>query len=85
MKKNVDRVEFKTASVYEVLKELPNDSITKFGISNIFDWVGDDEFKRHLNQIIRVGENKGQEYQRHARHRRTLRWLMRFRRQNYGL
>ncbi|MHA1190771.1 MAG: DUF3419 family protein [Promethearchaeota archaeon] len=59
LKKNVDRVELKTASVYEVLKELPNDSITKFSISNIFDWVGDDEFKRHLNQIIRVGKNKG--------------------------
>ena len=59
LKKNVDRVELKTASVYEVLKELPNDSITKFSISNIFDWVGDDEFKRHLTQIIRVGKNKG--------------------------
>lgn len=58
LKKRVERIELKTTSVIEALQELPNNSITKFYFSNIFDWTNDKEFRYILKEIIRVGNNR---------------------------
>jgi S-adenosylmethionine-diacylglycerol 3-amino-3-carboxypropyl transferase len=72
LKKRVDRIELKTAAVEETLKELSNNSFTKFSMSNIFDWISDDEFKNILNQIIRVGKNKGRLFYSTTRNDRDI-------------
>jgi len=58
LKERIDRIQLKTITIEEFLKECKNNSITKFNLSNIFDWYSDHEFKTILNEIVRVGANK---------------------------
>lgn len=59
IKQRIDRIETKTSSVFETLRECPSDSFTKFNLSNVFDWVDDNIFKNQLAEITRVGKNEG--------------------------
>lgn len=58
IKKRIDRIQLKTAFFQEDIKEYPDNYITKFNLSNIFDWCDDHHFKRQLKEIVRVGKNK---------------------------
>ncbi|MCD6468593.1 MAG: DUF3419 family protein [Thermoplasmata archaeon] len=57
LKERVDRVDIKTVSLQNALKELPADSFTKFNLSNALDWVNIDEFKETLKELGRVGRH----------------------------
>jgi len=60
LKDRVDRIEVITSNVFDVLRELPQNSIDKFNLSNMFDyWVNYKEFRQYLGEISRVGRNKG--------------------------
>ena len=59
IKKGIDKIEIKTSVVLDVLNNFQEDSVTKFNLSNIFDWVDDNTFKNQLVEITRVGKNKG--------------------------
>lgn len=59
IQQRIDRIETKTASVLETLRECPSDSITKFNLSNVFDWIADDIFTKQFVEITRVGKNGG--------------------------
>jgi len=58
LKERIKKIEIKTASVFDTLKEIKDNSISKFFLSNIFDWIDDKNFKKNLIEIIRVGKNK---------------------------
>ena len=57
LKNRVDRIEIRTASIYNILVELPSNSIDKFNLSNVLDWTTKDQFKNILLEIKRVGKN----------------------------
>ena len=57
LKERINRIQIKTSSLQKTLKDLPNDSITKFNLSNIFDWFDEKDFKQILSEIERVGKN----------------------------
>ncbi len=59
IKKGIDKIEIKTSTVSDILNNLQENSVTKFNLSNIFDWVDDNVFKNQLIDIARVGKNKG--------------------------
>ena len=46
LKKRIDRIQLKTATIGEFLKECESKSITKFSLSNIFDWYSHYEFNK---------------------------------------
>lgn len=58
LKNRIDRIQIQTSSIYNTIKNLPNDIITKFNLSNIFDWVDDSAFEQNLKEICRVGKDK---------------------------
>jgi S-adenosylmethionine-diacylglycerol 3-amino-3-carboxypropyl transferase len=72
LNQKLDRIEIKTSSVYEALKKLPDESITKFNLSNIFDWTDDNEFKNQLIEIIRIGRNNGKIFYSTTRNDRNI-------------
>ena len=57
LKERIERIQIKTSSFKEVLMNLPNNSITKFNLSNVFDWMDNKEFEQLLMEISRVGKN----------------------------
>jgi S-adenosylmethionine:diacylglycerol 3-amino-3-carboxypropyl transferase len=59
LKKRINKIQIKTESINNILKNLPENSITKFNLSNIFDWFNEKEFKQILSEIKRVGKNGG--------------------------
>lgn len=59
LKKYVNRIEIKTGDITQILKKLPDKSYDKFNLSNVFDWVNKEEFKKNLKEIIRISRNKG--------------------------
>lgn len=58
VKERIDRIQIKTTSLKDTLREMKDGCITKFNLSNIFDWINDDEFRKQLDEIVRVGTNK---------------------------
>jgi S-adenosylmethionine-diacylglycerol 3-amino-3-carboxypropyl transferase len=58
LKERVNRIQLKTTHFKDIIRKLPDNSITKFNLSNIFDWVDDSDFRNYLNEITRVGMNK---------------------------
>ena len=58
LKKRVDRIEIKTGPIQEILKDLPDNSINKFNLSNVLDWTSMEEFKNIICDVIRVGKDK---------------------------
>lgn len=58
LKKRVDNIKIETSSIQNILQRLPDNTITKFSLSNIFDWVSNIDFMQQLNDISRVGKNQ---------------------------
>ncbi len=59
LKKNIGKIEIKDGRLIEILKKLPNNSYSKFNISNVLDWVSDKEFKETIKEIRRISKKKG--------------------------
>lgn len=57
LKERIDRIQIITVSLQKMLSDLPDNSITKFNFSNIFDWLDENDFKKILSEIVRVGTN----------------------------
>ena len=57
LKNRIDKIQIITTSLSKILSELPDNSITKFNFSNIFDWYNEIDFKQQLIEIVRVGKN----------------------------
>jgi S-adenosylmethionine-diacylglycerol 3-amino-3-carboxypropyl transferase len=72
LKERVNRIEVKTSSLENFLKDLPENYITKFNLSNIFDWFDEKEFKKILFEIKRVGVNGGRIFYTATRYDRDI-------------
>ena len=59
LKKNIDRIEIKNGRLIDILKKLPKDSYSKFNLSNVLDWVSNEEFKDTIKEIKRVSKKNG--------------------------
>lgn len=59
LKDKVERIEIKTERIEEVLRGLPQNSITKFNLSTTPDFLDNKEFEKFLEQITRVSKNNG--------------------------
>jgi len=57
LKERINKIQIKTSSLQKTLADLPDNSITKFNLSNIFDWFDENDFKQILSEIERVGNN----------------------------
>jgi S-adenosylmethionine-diacylglycerol 3-amino-3-carboxypropyl transferase len=55
LKKRISKIEIRTDSVLNLLKNLSDDTVDKFSLSNIFDWIDIESFRTTLNEIARVG------------------------------
>ncbi len=58
LKSNVHRVKLIIAPVENYLQELDPGSISKFNLSDIFEYMSDDLLEKNLDLILRVGRNK---------------------------
>lgn len=58
LKKRVDSIKIVTSSIQNILQRLPNSTITKFTLSNVFDWVSNIDFMQQLKDMSRVGKNQ---------------------------
>lgn len=58
IKKNLNKIEIITNSCQKYFDSLPDNYISKFNFSNIFEWISEDEFKELLNTTIRVARDK---------------------------
>ena len=58
LKERIKKIQIKTSSLYKFLKNFPDNSITKFNLSNIFDWFDEKDFKETFFEIKRVGKNE---------------------------
>ena len=52
-------LKIQTSNLFDTLQSLPDDSISKFNLSNIFDWMDDQTFIQCLKEICRVGKKGG--------------------------
>ena len=59
LKERINRIQIKTISIKNMLNDLPDNSITKFNFSNIFDWFDKRDFIQIFSEIGRVGINNG--------------------------
>lgn len=57
MRSRVDRVSIVTGEIEQFLVSLPDDSIDRFNVSNLFDWIQTPIFIRLHEEIARVGRN----------------------------
>ena len=55
IKDRLDRIEIVTDSCESYFASLPDNYITKFNFSNIFEWMPVDEYEKLLLEAIRVG------------------------------
>jgi len=58
IQKRIDKIQYKTTHIFEALHSLPDSSITKFNLSNVFDYVDDTTFPKVLHEINRCGKHK---------------------------
>ncbi len=56
LKKNINRIEIKNGRLLDILKKLPKDSYSKFNLSNVLDWITDEEFKETIKELKRVSK-----------------------------
>jgi S-adenosylmethionine-diacylglycerol 3-amino-3-carboxypropyl transferase len=57
IKSRIDRIEMVTGSCEDYFRGIPDDSITKFNYSNIFEWMDHSSFENLLRETIRVASN----------------------------
>ena len=59
LKKNIDRIKIETGDVFSILKKQKSNSIDKFNLSNVLDWVSLKDFQEALNELTRVSKPNG--------------------------
>lgn len=57
IRERLDRIEIVTGSCAQYLSTLPENSISKFNFSNIFEWMTDQAFEALLREVIRVARD----------------------------
>ncbi len=58
VKERVNALEIVTAPLEDVLHGFGENSIDKFSLSDIFDWITEENFQHLMNEIVRVGKNQ---------------------------
>ena len=58
LKDRIKRIQIQTCDLGSALASYSSDYITKFNLSNAFDWISDKEFNKQLKEVYRVGKNK---------------------------
>ncbi|HSR17774.1 MAG TPA: DUF3419 family protein, partial [Ignavibacteriaceae bacterium] len=53
----IDSIKIVSRNCHEFFKNLPNDCISKFNFTNIFEWISEDAFEDLLKETIRVAKN----------------------------
>jgi len=53
LKKNVGRIQLVTANLIDYLRTLDHNSISKFNLSDVFEYMSPSEFETTLNELIR--------------------------------
>ena len=59
IRENLDRLDLKTGAVEDLLAELPADSIARFNMSDVFEYMSAEDAARLLREIVRVGRPQG--------------------------
>ncbi len=57
IKSRLDRIKIVTDSCDNYFRQLPDDSISKFNFTNIFEWIPEDAFENVLNETVRVAKD----------------------------
>jgi len=57
MQARVDRVEIFTGEIEQFLTSMPDNTFTRFNVSNLFDWISQPIFVRLHEEIVRTGQN----------------------------
>ena len=57
IRSRLNKVRIVTDSCYNFLKQQPDNSITKFNFTNVFEWVSEKEFADLLKETIRVAKD----------------------------
>lgn len=57
LRQNLEKIKIIEKDLYNGLKEIDNDSIDAFYVSDIFDWMNINEMEKNLIEIIRVAKN----------------------------
>ena len=57
IRERVDRIKIVTSGCHEYLRSLPDNMISKFNFTNIFEWVSLDEFSLLLSETLRVAKD----------------------------
>ncbi len=57
IRSRLHRIRIVTNSCYTFLKQQPDDSITKFNFTNVFEWISGEAFTELLEQTIRVAKD----------------------------
>lgn len=59
IKKNIDRLELRVGTIESVLEEVSIDSIDKFNLSDIFEYMSAENYQQLLVSLIRAGKSGG--------------------------
>ncbi len=57
IKSRLDRVRIVTDSCYNFLKQQPDESISKFNFTNVFEWISEEAFTELLEETLRVAKD----------------------------
>ncbi|MNR81147.1 hypothetical protein D3C72_118830 [compost metagenome] len=57
MRERVDRVEIVTGEIEQFLLSVPDETFTRFNVSNLFDWIQTPIFVRLHEEIVRTGRD----------------------------
>lgn len=57
IKIRLHRIRIVTDNCYNFFKQQPEDSITKFNFTNVFEWISEKEFADLLEETIRVAKD----------------------------
>ena len=57
LKNMVKKINIIDSGLLEYIKQIPKNSIDKFNLSNIFEWISENEFEEYLEHIYRISNN----------------------------
>ncbi len=58
IRKNIDRIEIVNKDCQQYFSEINDNTISKFNLSNIFEWMPFEEFENILKEIMRIGTDQ---------------------------
>ncbi len=59
IRSRIGRIRIVTDSCSHFFGQLPDDSISKFNFTNIFEWISEEEFRELLTETVRVSRDTG--------------------------